>query len=248
MTDRSEIKNAAIALKWGETDFYRIMVIEIPDSEKSRKELFHRINVSIVNLLPSSKSIMMNNVLTIIFHAPTYEMLNNSVWDKIIQSISTLNVRSGISNIAKGLHTLPSLYQQALFAFSHPSMKHNFRYYKKLLPSHVLDTFENRYDIQSFLHPYVTYLVEYDEDHGSELLESLYYYLYLGHSHNECANRMHIHKNTFLYRLNTIKELLPIDFDQPEECLSMLISARIALKIKQNSQKKTVEKNAEETS
>ncbi|MGN1142848.1 MAG: helix-turn-helix domain-containing protein [Oliverpabstia sp.] len=80
--------------------------------------------------------------------------------------------------------------------------------------------------------------MEYDKEHNSELLESLYYYLYLGHSHNECANRMHIHKSTFLYRLNTIKEILSIDFSDPEECLSILISARIALKFKAESERK----------
>lgn len=232
ITNKAEIKNAIAALKWGEFDFYRIMVIEMPDSEKSRKELYHRIHISITSLLPTSKTILANQVLTIIYHAVNYELLHDSAWDKIIQSISSLNICSGISNIAKGVQTLPSLYQQALFAFSHPSTKHNFRYYQKLFPSHIFDTFESLYSVKSFLHPYVTYLIEYDKEHNSELLESLYYYLYLGHSHTECANHMHIHKSTFLYRLNTIKELLPVNFSDPEECLSMLVSARIALKLR----------------
>ncbi|MGN1142847.1 MAG: hypothetical protein ACI4TF_16750 [Oliverpabstia sp.] len=132
VTNRSELKNATITLKWGESDFYRVMVIEMPDSEKSRKELYHRINVSIASLLPTSKTIIVNHVFTVIYHALKYELLNNFTWDTIIQSISSLNICSGISNISKGIQTLPSLYQQALFAFSHPSMKHNFRYYKKL--------------------------------------------------------------------------------------------------------------------
>lgn len=237
VTDWSEIKPATITLKWRETDYYRIMVIEVPDSEKSRKELYHRINISITSLLPSSRAIMMNHVLTVIFHGWNYEMLNSKIWDKIIQSISTLDINSGISNIAKGIHTLPSLYQQALFALSHPIENQNFSYYKKLLTSHILETFEARYNVKSFLHPHINYLAKYDEEHGSELLKSLYYYLYLGHSHSECANQMHIHRSTFLYRLNTIKELLSIDFDDPEECLSMLISAKIALKLKEAAQK-----------
>ncbi len=60
-------------------------------------------------------------------------------------------------------------------------------------------------------------LVEYDNKHESELLATLENYLKHNGSVSSVADEMFIHKNTILYRMTKIRELLKADLDDGEE-------------------------------
>ncbi len=60
-------------------------------------------------------------------------------------------------------------------------------------------------------------LLDYDDKHHADLVETLFYYLKNNGSVKAVADEMFIHKNTIVYRMSKIKELLQTDLESGEE-------------------------------
>ncbi|HEV8634558.1 MAG TPA: helix-turn-helix domain-containing protein [Chloroflexota bacterium] len=70
-------------------------------------------------------------------------------------------------------------------------------------------------------------LVEHDRRTNGELLRTLDAYLACGCSPTAAAERLHLHRNGLLYRLQRIREILPVDLDDPEQRLGLHLALRI---------------------
>lgn len=60
-------------------------------------------------------------------------------------------------------------------------------------------------------------LLDYDKKHASDLVETLYQYLKLDGSVAKVSQEMYIHKNTIVYRMNKIKQMLGTELDTMDE-------------------------------
>lgn len=70
-------------------------------------------------------------------------------------------------------------------------------------------------------------LIEHDRDHHADLTDTLYYYLRSNCSIQSVAKDMFVHKNTIVYRLNRIKELLNTELEDDEERLRLYLACMI---------------------
>ncbi|MCR5255121.1 MAG: PucR family transcriptional regulator ligand-binding domain-containing protein [Acetatifactor sp.] len=70
-------------------------------------------------------------------------------------------------------------------------------------------------------------ILEYDKKHDSELLETLDLYLKYNGSVSKVSEVMFIHKNTILYRMGKIRELLDCDLEDGEKRLSIYLAIQI---------------------
>ncbi len=78
------------------------------------------------------------------------------------------------------------------------------------------------------IHPAINLLANYDEDHNSEYLRTLW--VYLRHERNlvHTAEDLNIHRNSLVYRVKKISELIPaVDLDDPETREHLMISFRL---------------------
>jgi len=69
-------------------------------------------------------------------------------------------------------------------------------------------------------------LLEYDRQKRAELVHTLDAYFAARNSPSETAERLHLHRNTVLYRLRRIRELLNRDPDDPEQRLALQLALR----------------------
>ncbi|MGW4201880.1 PucR family transcriptional regulator [Streptomyces sp. NPDC004726] len=70
-------------------------------------------------------------------------------------------------------------------------------------------------------------LLAYDAEHGSDLVATLSSYLDALGDVPTAAARMHVHTNTFRYRLKRVVEISGLDLDDPQERLGVLLQIRI---------------------
>lgn len=75
-------------------------------------------------------------------------------------------------------------------------------------------------------------LVTYDQRNGSDLVRTLAAYFAANNSPTEAAERMHLHRNTFLYRLHRIRDITGLDLDDPETRLSLHLALHIGNTLK----------------
>jgi DNA-binding PucR family transcriptional regulator len=79
-------------------------------------------------------------------------------------------------------------------------------------------------EVQGFVAGTVGELLEYDEQHGSELVATLDAYFQAGSSPSRTAALLHVHVNTVYYRLDRIKDLIGSDFTTPRRALDLQVA------------------------
>ncbi|MCD8217944.1 MAG: helix-turn-helix domain-containing protein [Clostridiales bacterium] len=77
------------------------------------------------------------------------------------------------------------------------------------------------------LHPALKILRGYDAVHHTDFYETLHIYLKKERNIAETARQMHLHRNTLLYRLKRLEELVPADLDDDRTRLHLLLSFEI---------------------
>lgn len=88
-------------------------------------------------------------------------------------------------------------------------------------------------DLADFCHELLGPLLEYDRQKHTDLVATLDAYFAARNSPSETAERLHLHRNTVLYRLRRIRELLGRDPDDPEQRLGLQLALRARLVLAQ---------------
>jgi DNA-binding PucR family transcriptional regulator len=75
----------------------------------------------------------------------------------------------------------------------------------------ILSSVSNLTEVERFMKEKLGTLIEYDNDHKSEMVLTLARYFDCGCKYDETAERLMIHRSTLKYRLQRIRELTGYD-------------------------------------
>lgn len=106
-------------------------------------------------------------------------------------------------------------YEQTLFALKQADEKPGVYNSEDYAFKYLLSLMGEKSKIQGLAHPALAKLRSYDANKQSEFFDTLYQYLLNERSILLGAEAMHVHRNSFMYRINRIKALLDIDLDDP---------------------------------
>ena len=93
----------------------------------------------------------------------------------------------------------------------------------------MLDICNGHVNLLNYCHPAIWALWEHDQEHGSELLETLFAFMQNSCNTARTAQLLSLHKNTLLYRLNRIKEITGNDLGSGEDLFLFHLSIRALL-------------------
>ena len=91
----------------------------------------------------------------------------------------------------------------------------------------LLSLFGENEQALALRHPALSKLKQYDAAKHSDLYETLYQYLLHGRSIQAAAEAMHVHRNTFIYRLERAREITDFDAEDPVSRIYLLLSYMI---------------------
>lgn len=97
-------------------------------------------------------------------------------------------------------------------------------YFQQLSIYRLFELGNRTTDITEYIHPAVLSLVNYDKENNTEFLKTLYYYVMNIKALLKTKDILHIHRNTLVYRINKIQELMNIDLDDGETFFQLYIS------------------------
>ena len=156
--------------------------------------------------------------------------------EKKLRDVAALNGLSvGISNAYRALTETRLAYQQARAAIRYGEMKANaiddggYYRYADYAFMHMLNITGRRINLLELCHPALLELMEYDEAHGGELMETLFCYLQVAGSTSRASSLLSLHKNTMLYRLGRIREVTGMDLASGEQLFQLQAGFRILL-------------------
>ena len=84
-----------------------------------------------------------------------------------------------------------------------------------------------KYRLPDYCHPLVRRLIELDKSTGHNYVGTLRAYIEADRSFTKTAERLHMHRNSVIYRMRQIEELLGYDFSQDEYAFQLELTFRI---------------------
>ena len=93
----------------------------------------------------------------------------------------------------------------------------------------MLDICNDHVNLMNYCHPAIWALWEYDQAHGTELVETLFAYIQNGCNTARTSALLSLHKNTLLYRLGRIREVTGNDLASGEDLFLFHLSIRVLI-------------------
>lgn len=207
-------------------------IIAIPPNADSASEF--RIEVILEQMrLILSRGIYVIYENTIVFLISRDLNQNPSEYEmkQLEQYLESNNLKAGISNFFRNLEDISYFYQQAVSSVSlglkmEPSA--SIYYFSDYYLYKMLECCEkDNSNIQFLIQPGLMKLYLYDQEHGTEFMETILEFLRHPGQPSNIAENLHIHKNTLLYRMGKIKQITGCDFQEGEEYMNYNLSIRI---------------------
>lgn len=129
---------------------------------------------------------------------------------------------SGVSRPFSNMNELEQHYLEAMLCSG--TTDHNPNYFADTILLAMYRTMFKERHAEIFVHPAITKMRAFDEEHSTDYLITLRTYLRTYLSKDKTAQRLHIHRNSLNYRLQRIEELFGITLDNPTQCIFLLHS------------------------
>jgi sugar diacid utilization regulator len=145
------------------------------------------------------------------------------------------NIRCGISRRCTEPSELRFYYEQALDAMAVGTHMDGDRYiyaYGEYAVYHVAAACraaggQNTLDVRKFCHPGLLALLAYDREYQTHFTDSLGAYLRAFKNITNAANELHLHRNTMVYHLKRIAEIMDLSLDNYNSLQQIELSFRL---------------------
>jgi DNA-binding PucR family transcriptional regulator len=193
----------------------------------------------IQHLLPNIRYVIYDTKLVILVSQSDEDTSIFNEDGPIEECLATNQLTGVLSNCFSDLLEIRKYYDQTLRIFELKQIipEQKFIYlYSDYMFYHIGQIISEKYDLKDFYHPAITKMLQYDRDNQSNFIETLREYLLNIDNPTLCSKHLFIHKNTFFYRMNKIKELFHIDLSNGEVRLKLQLTLEF-LKLEELSQK-----------
>ncbi len=162
--------------------------------------------------------------LILLAYAPD-ELGFDALTVKLAHFFTTHHLHCGVSNHFRRMSDLRGCYEQAVAALEAASDE-GLSFYRDIMLEHMLSYIPP--DQTPFLiSPDLFRLEEANSQYSFSLVETLKAYLECNCNLIRTAERLFLHKNTLLYRLNHIKNIIRCDLNDADERLLLMLSFKL---------------------
>ena len=145
---------------------------------------------------------------------------------KILDYFTEHDMVSGVSNCFNDLTQTRPHYRQALLT-AQMALRLELgtqQFFMDLMPLPIFLSVLEHEQPETFVHPAVTAMREYDASHGTEYYATMRAFSMTMHNKDQTAALLNIHRNTLLYRLGRIAELFELPYEEERAALNILCS------------------------
>ena len=145
---------------------------------------------------------------------------------ELVHFLATHHLRCGVCNPFRKLSTLQGHFQQAVAALNNMPAGEAICFYQDIMLEHMLSHIPDE-KLPFLISPDISRLQKAENEYSFSLLETLRTYLDCDCNLNRAAERMFVHKNTLLYRMNHIRSVIRCDLNDPDERMLLMISFKL---------------------
>lgn len=180
--------------------------------------------------LPHSSAQFLSGQIVVVLNLSLNEKSLDQLLHEAVFFLRDNFLKLGISNAAVGLSEIRSRYSQARIALDHIQQGGSYSWrmhFRDMTLSYILSNCTGELSPRAVCSEKLLQLQKYDAEHHTDLCNTLRCYIECRFNALETTRRLFIHRSTFLYRLERIRELFGIDLEDPDELLHIMISFRL---------------------
>lgn len=213
-------------------DFSGNMCCLVVDTAHSSQTLntFH-IRSILERHFPNSKTLVYNGEVIAILSLSQIHPFPKKHLSDAIKICKSHNLYAGLSNCFHNIIEIPQYYKQALTAIELGVCsidEPNLFLYENYYLEHMKNIFVQKESSETFCHPSMKFLLNYDKKHDSELAYTLYMYLICERNLAKAAYAMHMHRNSLVYRVKKINSLIDNNYESYRERQYLILSYEIS--------------------
>ena len=144
--------------------------------------------------------------------------------------IRDFGCKAGISDSFYDFTLLSNYRRQADIALEIGNQKDSYRWYymfKDYTLDYMVSQITTVFDAKQLSHKGLQTLNEYDKEHDTEFVKTLYYYITNGFNASEAAQKLYIHRTTFIRRMERIESLISLNMSDSDELLHLLLTFKM---------------------
>lgn len=193
-----------------------------------RRRISYRMQLYIMNLTHNGHFFYYASSFVLIMNAmterETAEILD-AFAERAARRFTDIVFYIGVSDSVADISRLHLAYKRALAAVDMARRQgKRLQYFREMGLYRLLSRVEDRELLAAFYQEKLRVLEECDREHGTDYTKTLRTYLECGGSIREVSAKMFIHRNTILYRMAHIRELLEDPLESPCRRMEYLIA------------------------
>ncbi|MGB4659550.1 MAG: helix-turn-helix domain-containing protein [Mobilitalea sp.] len=226
-------------LNWVDTPYLYVFTVfdhEVNGFDQKAQIIAYQIQ----HLLPYTRYVIYNSKLVLLVQQTEEDISIFNDNGPIGECLASNQLNGVVSTCFSDLSDIRKYYEQTLKIYELrqliPEQKNIF-FYLDYMFYHIGQIISEKYDLKDFYHPAIFKIINYDAENQSNFLETLREHLIHMDNPTLCASHLFIHKNTYFYRMNKIRELFHLDLSNGEERLRLHLTLEF-LKMQEVTEKK----------
>ena len=229
MTDYAVINNHLSEYGWGADHSYCCMSLKMTSLD-SQNLTSHFLCHHFEEIVPGSCAFQYEDELVVFINLTRFDGTIDRLLLTTTPFLRDSFLKTGISNAIRGTFDLRYCYLQARIALDSGSKYQNYRWvhrFENISIDYLCDCCIRDMPAHMVCSEKLIRLRRYDTVHNSQFSETLRTFLDTHLNAVQAAKRLFIHRSTFLYRLERIREIIDIDFNDEETLFYLMLSFRI---------------------
>ena len=197
-----------------------------------RKRISYRMQLYLANLTHNGHFFYYDSCFVVIMNAigeKQCEEILEPFAKRLKSRMSGKKIRIGISSQVKGIENLHTAYKRAAAAVRMAySVDASIIYFDRMGLYRLLYSVEDSALLHEMSGEILRPLTDYDEQHDAGYVETLESFLRNGGSVKAVSEELFVHRNTILYRMNNIRDLLDCPLESSEDRMKYMIACMIS--------------------
>ncbi|MBE5982984.1 MAG: hypothetical protein E7248_06760 [Paenibacillaceae bacterium] len=206
-----------------------IITIDISEFDQTHRTIQY-LKTNLEETLREGTTVIYNNYIVTVIMLEDRHLLPEKAANLFRQFCQKRGLSAGISKCFHDISKLRLYYEQALTAIDlNRRLKRTgpLAFYEDFIPEHLLDIASHHTDLKLLCCNDLINLDFHDKKNHTSYTSCLYEFLTHDKNLAHTAGILHIHRNTLIYRINKIKEILNHDLEDSGYCFQLLLSYKI---------------------
>lgn len=212
-------------------DLRKRLVVFVCDTQNLDKSIMFPLYIrkTLENIIVNGSTIEYNGNVILLLSYNNKNILESGLCE-LKNYLKKYGMRSGMSRDFGDITDLRKYYDQAYAALNlgiHLNPDQTIYRYEDYSIYHFIDVCQSQIDIENMLHPVIKTLIDFDNQHNTDYLHSLYTYFECSRNVPNAAKKLNLHRNSMFYRMKKIMEIINSDLTDNRELLHIELSFKV---------------------